>query len=180
MSAERYALSAAWVERGSIAGRGVLLDYYRYAQETNKLYDLINNSHAISAEELKACAEYQGTELQHGDLLFVRSGFWVGYNGLSLEEKVAWGKLKPIDCKWVGVEASAYMAKLLWDSGIAACAGDAPGWERVPNWNQPIEAGLEGLALHEVMLGGWAMPIGKSLPSDADHVGWFHHISNSL
>ncbi|OAG44387.1 hypothetical protein AYO21_01383 [Fonsecaea monophora] len=153
----------AWVRNGAIAGRGVLLDYYSWSQAQGKQYDLIGDTadHAIPVEELQACAAAQGVEIRQGDLLFVRSGFWVGYNALSDAEKIAWSNQKsPI---WVGVETSAKMAKWLWDSGIVAGAGDAPGWERIPNYNSPPEAGLQGWSLHEIMLSGWGMPIGESL-----------------
>lgn len=91
----------------------------------------------------------------------MRSGFWKGYRALSDEKKREWSAQDPT--VWVGIETNRAMAKWLWDTGIVAGAGDAPGWERIPNYNTPPEAGLEGLTLHEIMLGGWGMPIGKQL-----------------
>ncbi|KAH6988310.1 hypothetical protein BKA56DRAFT_477729 [Ilyonectria sp. MPI-CAGE-AT-0026] len=156
-----------WVKSGAIAGRGVLLDYYAYAQSKGIQYKLVGDGaiHAISLNELKACAEWEGVEIKQGDILFVRSGFWAGYKALSDDEKTAFGKLKPET--WVGVETCRDMAKWLWDSGISAAAGDAPGWERIPNYNSPPEAGLSGYTLHEIMLGGWGMPIGEMFELEA-------------
>lgn len=150
------------MKSGSIAGRGVLLDYYSWAQNQGKTYTLIGDTadYAITVLELQACAQDQGVSIQDGDILFVRSGFWVGYNALSEKDKLAWSYQKPPT--WVGVETTRRLAQWLWNSGIAACAGDAPGWERIPNYNSPPEAGLEGWSLHEIMLSGWGMPIGKS------------------
>ncbi|KAL4861923.1 hypothetical protein BDV12DRAFT_203534 [Aspergillus spectabilis] len=150
-----------WVQNGGIVGRGVLLDYYSWSIEQGKTYELIGDKadYAITAEELKAVAAAQGVEIRPGDLLFVRSGFWVGYERLNNDEKLAFSAQEPT--VWVGVETTRAMAEWLWDSGIVACAGDAPGWERIPNYNSPPEAGLEGRSLHEIMLGGWGMPIGE-------------------
>jgi hypothetical protein len=148
------------VQNGGIVGRGVLIDYYAWSVEQGKTYELIGDKadYAITADELKAVAAAQGVIIRPGDLLFVRSGFWVGYERLNNDEKLAFSAQEPTI--WVGVETTRAMAEWLWDSGIAACAGDAPGWERIPNYNSPPEAGLEGRSLHEIMLGGWGMPIG--------------------
>jgi kynurenine formamidase len=139
----------------------VLLDYYAYAQAHDISYQLVGKgaSHAISLAELKAVAAWQHIELQIGDLLFVRSGFWVGYNALSDQDKLNFANLKPET--WVGVETSRDVAKWLWETGVVSGAGDAPGWEKIPNYNSPPEAGLQGKTLHEIMLGGWGMPIGE-------------------
>ncbi|KAK4934478.1 hypothetical protein LTR10_024269 [Elasticomyces elasticus] len=156
----------SWVENGSIAGRGILVDYLSYARSKGIQYDLIGQkaSHAISVEDLKACLAAQGTEVRYGDILLIRSGFWVGYNLLSMEEKVAWSDEHP--AVWVGVETSKKMAQWIWDSGISACAGDAVGWEKVPA-DTSAEAGLDGMILHELMLGGWGMPIGEMFDLEA-------------
>ncbi|OAL27838.1 hypothetical protein AYO20_09691 [Fonsecaea nubica] len=150
----------SWVQNGSIAGRGVLLDYYSYARSQGNNYELIGQkaNYSISVAELKACAAAQGTELRQGDILLVRSGLWVGYKALSEAEQKAWVDEHP--SVWVGVETSREMAQWLWSSGITACAGDAAGWEKCPPNTAPKQ-GLEGHILHEIMLGGWGMPIGE-------------------
>ena len=151
--------TSAWVEKGGITGRGVLLDYYGYAQSKQISYDLIGDKadYAITVKDLQEVAKFQGTEIKTGDILFVRSGFWVGYNALDDNGKKNFGVQAPT--VWVGVETSRKTARWLWDSGIVACAGDAPGWERIPQITA-FEQGLEGHTLHEVMLSGWGMPIG--------------------
>jgi hypothetical protein len=113
------------------------------------------SDHLITLESLKTCAKAQNVTLKHGEILLVRSGFTAGYAALSEEAKVAWGHQTPT--LWAGIEATVDMFRFLWDSGISACAGDSPSWERIPFSapnGQPI--------LHEVMLAGWAMPIGES------------------
>ncbi|KAF2813897.1 uncharacterized protein BDZ99DRAFT_485982 [Mytilinidion resinicola] len=82
-------------------------------------------------------------EIKQGDILIMRSGF-----------NVEWSKAKPT--RWVGLEASLGMARLLWDSGFSAAAGDAPGFERFP-FGGEFEG--EKLNLHEILLSGWSMLI---------------------
>lgn len=87
------------------------------------------------------------------------------------EEQEAWCKMSPM--KWVVVKRSVKTAEWLWDTVFSACAGDAPGWKRVPHLDGPREvSGLEMLSLHQVMLAGWGMPIGKSssVPFCRDHL----------
>jgi kynurenine formamidase len=96
---------------------------------------------------------------REGDILFVRTGFRVGYEALNAEEKKEWAHNSPT--LWIGIETSEKIARWLWDNGFAACAGDQPGWEAFPIWTTPDVGGLGDLSLHEVMLGGWGMPIGE-------------------
>lgn len=117
------------------------------------------SDYSIPVEDLQACVEWQGTTLKEGDILFVRSGWKVAYDALSEEQQEAWC-LSPM--KWVGVERSVRTLRWLWDTGFSACAGDAPGWEKVPHLDGPREVGgIEMLSLHQVQLAGWGMPIGK-------------------
>tara|TARA_R110002003_G_scaffold1993_5_gene23823 strand:+ start:1702 stop:2106 length:405 start_codon:yes stop_codon:yes gene_type:complete len=115
--------------------------------------------HAITAENLMAVATAQGVELKQGDILLVRSGFTKGYMSLTTNEKISWSDKTPTD--WIGVETSIRTARWLWDTGFSACAGDQPGWESFPIWQSNEKDGLEELSLHEVMLSGWGMPIGR-------------------
>ena len=135
----------------------MLLDYVRWAQsQQGKEYDKLG-SHGVTVEELKEVVRaQQSLTLQVGDILLVRTGFHVGYDAMTTEEKVTWSHQHPM--MHVGVETSRDMAAWLWDEGFSACAGDAPAWERMPLESK----GLEGLYLHEVMLAGWGMPIGRS------------------
>ncbi|OCK84665.1 hypothetical protein K432DRAFT_389370 [Lepidopterella palustris CBS 459.81] len=146
----------AWCDQG-IVGRGVLLDYYRWTQETGKHYDLLS-THPIKAEDLKACAKAQGVEFKKGDILLIRSGWKVGYESMTAEEKLAWCDKTPTT--WTGVETSIDNARFFWDTGFSACGGDAPGFEQIP-FPKSDPGGLESYHLHEIMLGGWGMPIGE-------------------
>ena len=61
-----------WAQHG-ICGRGVLLDmvrFYEARDAAGKLpYNACNTSAAISAEDLRACAQAQGVEFRLGDIL---------------------------------------------------------------------------------------------------------------
>jgi len=144
-------------------GRGVLLDYCQWAEsEGLPGYNLMSN-HKITVNNLKAVADAQEVSLKHGDILLVRSGFTKGYLQMSDDQKIDWSRKTPTD--WIGLETSVNTARWLWNSGFAACGGDQPGWESFPIWRTPEEGGLENLSLHEIMLSGFGMPIGKFYPS---------------
>jgi len=139
----------AWCKEG-IAGRGVLVDYLRWSQANNKPYELMSD-HAVTAEKLQACIKSQNVTLREGDILLIRTGFIAGYQELTEEAKMSWSFESPT--RWVGLETSIATLRWLWDSGVSACAGDAPGFERLPLASTPH--------LHEVILSGWGMPIGE-------------------
>lgn len=141
-------------------GRGVLLDYLRYSRVSGNEYDLLS-SYAIPTAQLQACADSQGVKFQQGDILFVRTGLKVGYDALSTDEKLAWCNKLP--ATWVGVETSVGTARWLWDNGFSACAGDAPGWESQPFPDPQVSGPMGRYTLHELMLAGWGMPIGRRL-----------------
>ncbi len=58
-------------ERG-VAGRGVLLDMARHRDK-----DVLEVGETFTHEDLQACAQKQGTEIQKRDVLVVRTG-WIG------------------------------------------------------------------------------------------------------
>jgi len=71
--------------RGSMVGRGVLLDVARFLG-----LDYLEDGMAVTVEDLDGCAEAQGVEIRRGDFVIVRtgqmedrlqSGEWGGYAG---------------------------------------------------------------------------------------------------
>ena len=62
----------AWQERG-IVGRGVLLDFQSWRLANNIPYDPFSTG-SIKLDELKMVLATQGTDLQFGDILLIRSG----------------------------------------------------------------------------------------------------------
>ncbi|KAJ5924918.1 hypothetical protein N7454_007557 [Penicillium verhagenii] len=147
----------AWTKQG-IVGRGVLIDYYDWRMKQGTPFDT-QVAHIITLDEIIACAKDQHLEFQRGDILFIRSGWRVGYEARTAEEKLQWSTEAPA---WVGVETSLRMVKWLWDMGFSACAGDAPAWECLLNGRPPVpDEAMKGYISHEILIAGWGMPIGE-------------------
>lgn len=54
--------------------------------------------------------------------------------------------------QYPGLESSLSVLGFLWDTQIAAVAGDCPGFEAWPPSEQPM---------HQILLSGFGMPIGE-------------------
>ncbi|CAK1360614.1 unnamed protein product [Cercospora beticola] len=139
----------AWAESGGIVGRGILLDYHAWRLKNNIPHNAFETG-SISAATLKQVAKDQGTEIRHGDILILRTGYLLAYNSLSKPEIETLRSKQPLT--FTGVEQSEEMMEFLWEN-FSACAGDHPSWEAWPT--------QQDWALHEVMLAGWGMPIGE-------------------
>ncbi|KAH7137405.1 hypothetical protein B0J13DRAFT_505986 [Dactylonectria estremocensis] len=149
-----------WHKAGCIAGRGILLDYWAYAEATGKQYDAAR-PHGIQFEDLMACLAWQQNmssddlEPRAGDILFVRSGFSARYHELPEDEEREVGEAwPPASC---GVNQDVRLLKWLWDKQFAAVGGDAPGWEAFP-----IDESA-GFFYHEVLIAGWGCPVAELL-----------------
>lgn len=62
----------AWAAKG-IAGRGVLVDYFSWANENGKGYDA-TQAHAISLDDIKIIIKEKNINLQTGDIFMLRTG----------------------------------------------------------------------------------------------------------
>ncbi|KAI1395648.1 hypothetical protein F4819DRAFT_477834 [Hypoxylon fuscum] len=156
----------AWAARG-IAGRGLLLDYARYA-EANNIKPVFYDNYQISYDDLVNVArtqgidlrpERQGGDVQIGDILVIRSGFLKNANSLTDEQRAA-HHLQPHNHgpddgqRYIGVEQSDEMLDFLHDSYFSAVAGDQPAFEAWPSHNKDYY-------LHEKLLALWGCPIGE-------------------
>lgn len=142
----------AWADAGGIVGRGVLLDYASWIEQTDRKLPAAFETNSIPASVLQQVAEFQGTSIQPGDILFVRTGWVRAYENLPEA-----GRQKLAECNpppAIGIESSEETLKWIWNSGFAAVAGDQPSFEAWPCRNQ-------GFWLHEWLLSGWGMPIGE-------------------
>ena len=145
----------AWAERG-MAGRGVLLDYRRWADENGIDYSP-GDREAITVAGLLEVATEQGISFQPGDILIVRTGFTRWYLSLSEDERAALAKGPHT---FAGVAQGHETLRFLWDNHFAAVAGDAPSFEA---W--PPTPGMQ--ALHPTILPLWGMPIGEMFDLEA-------------
>ena len=58
-----------------------------YTDQHGRLpYDPIT-THAIPAADLVACAKAQGVSFRHADILLIRAGFMLRYNGATQDER---------------------------------------------------------------------------------------------
>lgn len=162
-----------WAEHG-FAGRGVLIDYWSFANtHPEKTYDPFEG-HAISLDELTACAKAQGVDIrpasqggdiQIGDIVLIRTGFVSAYHHATeaRRKEVALRGHGPnkdgdtdLDSQlYAGLQQSEEMLTWFHDSYFAAVAGDAPAFERWPT--------AEKYHLHEYILALWGMPLGEML-----------------
>lgn len=159
----------AWVSNGGIVGRGVLLDYCSWASAHSiPLSPLCSTG--ISVSHLQRVLTDQNISLRPGDILFIRSGFTAAYNALSAPEKLALSQRPSAD--FIGVEPTEEILEWLWESQLAAVAGDAPSFERSPVGGGKGKNGVPPpVVLHQWLLGGWGMPIGElfDLENLAEH-----------
>lgn len=166
----------AWVEKGGIVGRGVLLDYPAFCDRRGITIDALSSS-AIPLEHLKRMAHEAGVTFQSGDILFLRAGFAVAYNALDDERQRELAQRASPD--FIGVESTAAVLRWLWESRFAAVASDAPSFEQAPiagshtavggvwagePWEEEMQTG--GL-LHQWLLAGWGVPIGEMFDLEA-------------
>ena len=145
-----------WARRG-IAGRGVLIDFQRFAAHHGISFNP-GERYGITAEELQAAADWHSIRFQTGDILLLRTG-WVGWYE-SLDEKQKVNLAQPGSLQTGGLEQSEDSLRFLWNNHFAAIAGDSPAFEAIPPANQE-----EGL-MHGTIIGLWGMPIGEMFRLD--------------
>jgi kynurenine formamidase len=150
-----------WARRG-IAGRGVLVDYARYAAHHQIEFKPGERS-VITAEQLQAAAAWQELHFQTGDILLLRTG-WIEWY-LTLEAAQRTQLAQPGTFAACGLEQSEASLRFLWDHHFAAIASDNPSFEAYPP--APTADGKPGEMLHSTIIGLWGMPIGEMFQLDA-------------
>ena len=151
--------------RNGIAGRGVLIDWYRWMEEEGHKDIDAFSAYGITFDSLMLAAKAQGLSLsdfREGDILFVRSGYIHQYDSMSPKRRrelhEVYQKEKP---KNIGLEPSKELLEFFWNNRFAAVAGDTRLFEKWPcteaQWH-----------LHEWLLAGWGMPIGELF--DLEHL----------
>ena len=142
-----------WARRG-IVGRGVLADVGHFLQEAGApLQGDIETK--VTTELLSEVLEAQGTEIRHGDLLVVRTGWPTLYRSLSGERRAMLNKLP---C-FPGLFAGEQTARWLWNLHVSALITDVPAVESVPGNPQ------DG-SLHRRLLPLLGLPLGELFDLD--------------
>lgn len=150
-----------WARRG-IAGRGVLVDFARYAAAHDIEFKPGERS-PITAQQIRAAADWQGLRFEIGDILLLRTGWIEWYNTLNLDERTTLAQ--PGAFSACGIDQSEASLRFLWDNHFAAIAGDHPAFEVYPPL--PKADGTPGEMLHSTIIGLWGMPIGEMFTLDA-------------
>lgn len=143
-------------DRGGIIGRGVLLDFVRYAKRKGITYSVMKN-YGIGVEQLKEMIKEQGVTLRPGDILLVRCGMskWIHESTPDSEAP------SPDKEGILGIEPSEDLYEWIWNNKLAAVGSDTIAFECLP------AADGSWLSLHDVLLVGWGMPIGELLDLEA-------------
>ena len=115
-----------WAEHG-IVGRGVLLDVGGWAAAAGQPFDPMRPTE-ITAADLQAVLDHQGTRLESGDILCLRTGWVGGYRALDQAGRDTYAE----DPVFAGLRADEAMARFLWDAHAAAVVCDNPAVEVVP------------------------------------------------
>ncbi|KIX03851.1 uncharacterized protein Z518_07404 [Rhinocladiella mackenziei CBS 650.93] len=139
----------AWA-RQAIAGRGVLIDFWDWAQTHSHNFDPLGTS-PITVEQIKRIMIEKNIEMRTGDIFILRTGSYVSaYLQLNAQGKRA------ISAKFAfpGLAQSEETTRWLWERQFAAVAADSPAFECTPPTNH------EWL-LHPILLAGWGTPIGE-------------------
>ena len=139
----------AWAARG-VVGRGVLLDVARFYAAAGRAYDP-ESDHEISAADLRETAQAQGTVLETGDILLIRTG-WAGrLMGADPARQAA--MMDFAQQRSPGLEPGAGTAGYLWNAHVAAVAADNAALE--------VMRPGTGFPLHQDLLPLLGIPIGE-------------------
>jgi kynurenine formamidase len=125
--------------------RGVLLDLPAYWGQPVDAF----TERSITAAELTACADRAAVAIEEGDLLLVRTGWLAAYRSRGGVP----GDMLAMPTS-VGLDASADMARFLWDSGCCAVAADNPAVEVLPG-SRAVGS------LHRRLIPALGMPLGE-------------------
>ncbi|KAH8647096.1 hypothetical protein BGZ61DRAFT_488202 [Ilyonectria robusta] len=155
-----------WHTKGGLVGRGVLIDFWSYAQRhQGKGYDpCAIPSQAITFDDIMACFHEQqqlsttDLLLHKGDMIIFRMGYVKQYERLTPEEERDLSTRSiPETC---GISQDERMLKFLWDHRVSFVGSDTPAWEKLP----PVPGA--SFLYHEVLIAGWGCPIGEMLVLD--------------
>lgn len=111
-----------------IATRAVLVDLPRFFQDTGRAWQP-TGSQVASAADVQACLQRQGSPLQPGDLLLVRTGWLQAFRAAKSDE--ARGKLFS-SRDYSGISGQLDMWEFLWDQRVIGVASDTVTVEAWP------------------------------------------------
>jgi len=140
--------------RKGIVGRGVLLDVGRYLQSQGRPLDQSARA-TVTRDDLEACRVSQGTTIETGDILLVRTG-WLSWYSNEATAEVREEIADRARLQAPGLGPPAEMAEYLWNLHVAAVAADNPALEAWP----PLSREADGF-MHFTLIPLFGMPIGE-------------------
>ncbi|KAK3984743.1 putative cyclase-domain-containing protein [Cladorrhinum sp. PSN332] len=147
-----------WHSRGGVVGRGVLIDYKRYAEEVKGEQYHPSDGYRITVEDVEAAAKWQGVEFRLGDVVLIRTGYTEMLEAPTPEDfaKFSRGTLS-------GLHGSLETARWAWNRRFAAMASDSHAFEAFPPVDEGTGevVGVDGLVLHKWFLNYFGLPIGE-------------------
>lgn len=164
-----------------------MIDYATWAEKRGIKYSTFS-THQVGLTDILEIAKESNITFQKGDILFIRIGVTKEWDTVMTDaQKQAYSENSSPE--HAGVEATEAVLRWLWDSGFAAIASDAISWEvgypkfsmilpvtticgDIDRWKDDQRNPLTALVqvyppqspdifLHEYVLAGWGMPIGK-------------------
>jgi hypothetical protein len=147
-----------WAQRG-IVGRAVLADVGRWRASVGRplSYD---QADPIDPADVIATLIAQGSPIEEGDVLLLRTG-WVGwYESLTADERVAYAAQARPGAP--GLRSGEATAEFLWDLHIAAVAADNPMVEVMGATIPTAERAAlraDPSRTHEVFTHSWFLPM---------------------
>jgi hypothetical protein len=145
-----------WAERGIVA-RAVLADVARWRDRVGRPLHQ-GTGDPITADDLVGCLEDQGTPVEIGDVLLVRTGWLAWYRALDADARAEVAS-HPAGAPQPGL-AGTDVPRLLWDLHIAALAADNGAVEVLPS--------IPGMGfLHPAAIALLGIPLGEMWDLDA-------------
>ena len=117
-----------WADK--FVGRGLLIDAFGFRKAKGRAVNPLDRD-VYTLQELQAAIEHQGSKLEHGTILLVRTGWMESYEKLTAEERRAIAPMEKM--RSAGIEASREMVAWLWNSRVAAIGTDCPAVEAIPS-----------------------------------------------
>ncbi|KAK4185438.1 putative cyclase-domain-containing protein [Podospora australis] len=146
-----------WHSRGAVVGRGVLIDFKRYLEETSGESYHPLDGYRITIEDVEKVAKHQGVEFKHGDIVLIRTGYTEFLENPTPElfAKFAAGTMS-------GLHGTKETARWAWNHRFAAMASDAHAFEAFPPLKEDGTPGdVSDLVLHKWFLNYFGLPIGE-------------------
>jgi kynurenine formamidase len=162
-----------WARHG-IVGRAVLADIGRWRDAAGRPVRQ-DDADVIEAAELVHCLADQGTTVETGDVLLIRTGWPAWWRGLDADDRTL-RAASPL--RYPGLGPGADCAAALWNMHVSAVASDTPALEVgpasavLPDFDAPVDgdpvlARAERTTLHVRLLVLLGIPIGELFDLEA-------------